>query len=205
MGIFVKICCIANEDDALRVAELRPDAVGFIFSAKSKRHVTASDVGRWTAQLPKDLLKVGVFVDTEPRLVASIMQEAGLDVAQLHGSEMPMAYAKLGLRVWKTAYAGRADASSLSASPIDAVLLDTYSPTSPGGTGEVGDWKAAADFVKSCTKHVLLAGGLSPENVREAIRAVRPWGVDVCSVVEASPGRKDLKKVEAFITACRRD
>ena len=104
---------------------------------------------------------------------------------------------------WKVVYLDRGGPPPEEAAFVDAYLVDSYSAESPGGTGRVGDWGAARKFVESCGKPVVLAGGLTPENVTEAIQAVRPWGVDVSSGVELSPGRKDLQKVERFIRACR--
>jgi phosphoribosylanthranilate isomerase len=106
-------------------------------------------------------------------------------------------------KYWKVVYLDRGEPGPEEAAFVDAFLVDHYSAVSPGGTGQVADWAAARDFVRRCAKPVILAGGLTPENVVEAIRAVRPWGVDVSSGVELSPGHKDLKKVERFIQACR--
>ena len=204
MGVFVKICGLANAEDTAATLTLRPDAVGFVFWHGSKRHVVAAKVSEWLRGAPADILKVGVFVDASPDVVERTVREAGLDVAQLHGKEDPAAYAGRGFRVWKVAHAGIDDVDALQVASVDALLLDTYSPESRGGTGLVGDWDAARRFARRSAKPVLLAGGLTPLNVAEAIAIVRPWGADVSSGVEARPGAKDMAKVEAFISACRK-
>ena len=113
-------------------------------------------------------------------------------------------YRQPGFGLWKLVHPG-ALAAGVAADPsVDALLIDTYSPTAPGGTGQVGDWPAAARFVQRTKVPVVLAGGLTPANVADAVRAVRPWAVDVSSGVEMSPGRKDLAKVREFIEQCRK-
>lgn len=203
MGCRVKICGLAHPDDVAAVAALRPDAIGFVFWPASRRAVRADRVAEWTAGLPSSVLKVGVFVDASPDEVLRTMDRAQLDVAQLHGRESANAFRAFPRPIWRSV-ALRPDAiPDLSSWSVDAYLIDTYSSTSPGGTGEVGDWDRARAFVASSVRPVWLAGGLTPANVREAIRAVCPWGVDVSSGVEQMPGRKDSEKVRAFIEACR--
>ncbi len=203
MSVFVKICGIARREDAEAVAAMGPDAVGFVFWQKSRRYVKPSIVGHWTSAMPKAMLKVGVFVDATPREVQNTVAAAGLDVAQLHGSEDPALFAGLGFNVWRVVRPENTPAAMTDGWPVDALLVDTYSPDSPGGTGRTGDWSLARDFVAGSRHSVLLAGGLTPENVREAIGSVRPWGVDVSSGVEEAPGKKDLGKVREFIERCR--
>jgi phosphoribosylanthranilate isomerase len=203
MSLFVKICGLATRDDALAVAELRPDAMGFVLWPRSKRFVRPEMLAEWIEQLPAAILKVGVFVDAKPKDVRRTMISTGLDVAQLHGSEDPAEYVDPAFEVWRVARPERDGASLVDGWPVDAVVVDTYSPTLPGGTGQVGDWEAARTFVAGTKHRVLLAGGLTPSNVREAVRVVQPWGVDVSSGVEESPGRKDLQKVREFIERCR--
>ena len=205
MGLFVKICGIACAVDAAAVAALRPDALGFVFWAGSKRRVSASEVGAWVADLPTDILKVGVFVDATPDEVRRVVEAARLDVAQLHGSERPADFSGLPFRLWR-ALSLRSPVEPVPMGwSVDAFLIDTYSAASPGGTGQVGDWAASRSFVQRSTKPVLLAGGLHPGNVREAVRQVAPWGVDVSSGVELAPGRKDLDRVREFIEQCREE
>lgn len=205
MGLFVKICGLASASDAQAVAALRPDALGFVLWPGSKRYARPEEVGSWTRDLPPDLLKVGVFVDATPDEVQRALAVAGLDVAQLHGAERPQDFAGRGLPLWRALSLRSAEEAVPAGWSVDAFLVDTYSAQSPGGTGLVGDWAAARSFVRRCPQAVLLAGGLHPGNVREAVAAVRPWGVDVSSGVEAAPGRKDLAKVREFIERCREE
>lgn len=211
----VKICGNATEADARLVAELAPDFMGYIFWSGSKRHVTPEAVRDWAKNLPP-IPRVGVFVNATPDDVRHAVETAGLFAVQLHGEEDPANYAGLAQEVWKVvkiapgqnvevrnpkSESGIAD--SLIRHPADAYLLDTHIPNVPGGTGLAGDWNAARAFVAATPRPVLLAGGLTAENVREAIRAVGPWGVDVSSGVESAPAKKDLAKVAAFIAAAR--
>ncbi|MBU0678091.1 MAG: phosphoribosylanthranilate isomerase [Verrucomicrobia bacterium] len=203
MGLFVKICGCANEADAKAVASFGPDAMGFIFWPGSPRCVDPAEVSRWVEGMPAAILKVGVFVNQELDVVRDTAATAGLDVVQLHGDETPAYCGELEGRIWKAVHLDRCDLALLNSYPVDAFLVDSYSTESPGGTGKTVDWSVAADFVRNSPKNVLLAGGLRPENVGEAVDMVHPWGVDVSSGVEASPGRKDLEKVREFIEACR--
>ena len=211
--MFVKICGLCSGADVQAVAALEPDALGFVFWSGSKRCVRPADVAAWTRGLPSGLLKVGVFVNTAPAELEATVREAGLDVVQ-YGffqtlEKQQEIFPNIGKKIrefskhWKTVYPGRGEPAPGEAAFVDAFLLDSYSAESPGGTGRVGDWAAARAFVAHCGKPVVLAGGLTPDNVAEAIREVRPWGVDVSSGVEVAPGRKDLKKVEGFVRACR--
>ena len=205
MGLFVKICGLASGADTQAVAALRPDALGFVLWPGSKRRARSEDVASWVRDVPAGLLKVGVFVDATPDEVERAVAVAGLDVAQLHGAECAADFAGRPLRLWR-ALGLRAVAQPIpSGWSVDAYLIDTYSAQSPGGTGQVGDWVAARSFVERSPRPVLLAGGLTPVNVKAAVAAVRPWGVDVSSGVEAQPGRKDLAKVREFIERCREE
>ena len=205
MGLFVKICGIAAADDASAVAEMRPDALGFVFWGGSKRFVRAEAVGRWTRDLPAGILRVGVFVDASPDEVHRVVEVAGLDVAQLHGAERPEDFVGRPFRLWRALSLRSGEDVVPAGWPVDAFLVDTYSPHSPGGTGHVGDWTAARSFVERCPAPVLLAGGLNSANVKAAVAAVKPWGVDVSSGVELQPGKKDLVKVREFIERCREE
>lgn len=204
MEPFVKICGIARASDAAAVAAQKPDFMGFILWPGSKRHVTAETLGAWSRDLPTDIPRVGVFVDATVDEVRRSVEVARLQVVQLHGAENPSAFRGLGAKVWKVVRTGEGIAPPHADASVDALLVDTYSPTAPGGTGVVGDWSAAADLVRSVRTPVVLAGGLTPDNVGAAVRAVRPWAVDVSSGVEQSPGVKDLSKVREFIERCRR-
>jgi phosphoribosylanthranilate isomerase len=210
MPIFVKICGLANAEDVTAIAALRPDALGFVLWPKSPRAVRPEQIADWTRDLSPGLLKVGVFVDTNPYDIRRAVKVARLDVVQWHGfPKAGKAHATLfqtlekGLagvaKVWTVVRLDREPAPAF----VDALLLDSYSPGTPGGTGQTLDWTVAREFVAASRTKVLLAGGLRAENVAEAIRTVRPWGVDVSSGVEAQPGKKNLDAVRRFIEAAR--
>ena len=204
MKIFVKICGLCTPEDVEAVAELKPDAMGFVFWQKSRRAVRAEDVADWTKGLPSSIQKVGVFVDSPLAEVARAIKRAGLAVVQLHGHEPPEICELMPVKVWKALSIERKLSDPPESYHVDAFVLDSYSAESPGGTGIVGDWDRSREFVKTCETPVLLAGGLTPENVRDAVRKVKPWGVDVSSGVELRPGKKDIEKVRVFIKQCRK-
>jgi phosphoribosylanthranilate isomerase len=198
----VKICGLANLDDALHAAACGADALGFVFYPKSPRHVTAELAREIIAVLPPFVAAVGLFVNEEPDRIRAIAGFCGLDVLQLHGDETPD---DCRLPPWRTVKALRirdsASLAGLDGWPTSALLLDAWRPDSYGGTGHTFDWSLAARAATG--RRVILAGGLTPENVTEAVRTVRPYAVDVSSGVEASPGRKDPAKVAAFIRAAK--
>jgi phosphoribosylanthranilate isomerase len=204
MKIFVKICGLCAPEDVEAVAELKPDAMGFVFWHKSRRAVKPEDVAEWVQGMPPSIQKVGVFVDSPLEEVARTIERAGLNVVQLHGHEPPEICELIPVKVWKAFNLGKSVPESMDSYRVDAFLLDSYSAESPGGTGRVGNWDWARALVKFCDTPVVLAGGLTPENVRDAIRKVKPWGVDASSGVELRPGRKDIEKVRAFIEQCRK-
>lgn len=203
MGVFVKICGLREPADIEQTAALRPDALGFNFWPGSKRYVDPGVLKDVLPGIPESILKVGVFVDMPSDEIRRIMDAAGLDVAQLHGGETADFCAGLQRRMWKAVHLNRLAPGEMPVYPVDALLIDSYSTHSPGGTGIRLDWNASRDFVKRSPLPVLLAGGLTPENVSEAIRSVQPWGVDVSSGVEQQPGKKDMDRVKAFIEQCR--
>ena len=193
--MFVKICGITSEDDALLAVALGADALGFVF-APSPRQVTASRVYDITRRLPPEILTVGVFRDELPDRVIDITQRAGLKAAQLHGRESRNQVEQVNKYVhWviKSVEAGSAAAMHADNLGTDMVLVDASEP----GSGKLFDWSLLADMPE--VPRLMLAGGLNPENVGLAIETVRPWGVDVSSGVEAEPGRKDPIKLRAFI------
>ncbi len=212
MRLLVKICGMANAEDVAAIEAMHPDAMGFVFWKGSPRYAIPEDVAVWTRMFPTSILKVGVFVDSTAEEISQIVETAGLDVVQLHGFQtleknrenFPMfgKNSRKFSRVWKVVRLDRG--TPMGDEPVDAYLLDSYSPGSPGGTGKTLDWNAAAEFVQSTITPVILAGGLTPENVAEACRQVKPWGVDVNSGVEKQPGKKDIKKVREFIARCRK-
>ncbi len=197
--MFVKICGITNEDDALLAVAMGADAVGFIF-APSPRQITASLVYDITRRLPPEILTVGVFRDEHPSRVIDTVNRAGLKAAQLHGHESPEIVAEVAAgvrRVIKAVVAGSDDATNAHTFGTDFVLVDAPAP----GSGKVFDW-SMVDFV-AAGPNIILAGGLTPDNVADAVRVADPWGVDVCSGVERAPGKKDALKVKAFIERAR--
>jgi phosphoribosylanthranilate isomerase len=197
--MFVKICGITNEDDALLAVAMGADAVGFIF-APSVRQVAAQQVYDITRRLPPEILTVGVFRDEHPDLVIETVRRAGVKAAQLHGHESPDDVAAVVAhvrRVIKAFSAGSADARRADQFPTDIILVDAPSP----GSGEMFDWTLAAEVAPG--PRLILAGGLTPDNVAAAIHQVQPWGVDVATGVEREPGKKDALKVKAFIERAR--
>src|SRR5208282_3962087 len=170
---------------------------------KSPRYVSLKTAAAISKQLPPFVMRVGVFVDAETDFILRAIGEAGLTMLQFHGDEPPEFCTQFGLMSMK-AFRIR-DAESLKEIPkyqTDAYLLDAYSPEARGGTGEKFNWNLAIEAQKF-GKPIFLAGGLTPENVADAVRKVRPFGVDVSSGVESAPGKKDRKKVRDFIAAVR--
>ena len=203
MSVKVKICGITSVSDANAAAESGADALGFMFWDKSPRAVSLGAAAEIVRQLPPFIVKVGVFVNAEEDLVIRAIRECGLNLLQFHGDETPEYCLQFGLMSMK-AFRMR-DAGSLKALanyPTDAWLLDAYTRGKPGGTGEQFDWDLAVEAVK-LGRPIFLAGGLTPENVGEAVTRVQPYAVDVSSGVEAAPGRKDHAKVREFIAAAR--
>lgn len=203
MGVFIKICGICSEGDLGQISALGPDAIGFIQWPKSRRYIASTTVGQW--ETPGHIKRVGVFVSPTEAELAHAAQHARLDVLQVHrvpdGWTLDRALFK-GLEVWRALNPDELYFNE-SSFRFDRYLLDSYDPKTVGGTGQVCDWDKAETLVKSLETPVLLAGGLTAENVAEAIEAVHPWGVDVSSGVEIEPGVKDIVKVEAFIAAAR--
>jgi phosphoribosylanthranilate isomerase len=204
----VKICGITNRTDAGVAVEAGADLLGFIFYPPSPRSVTAERAGKVIEHVRKassSVRTVGVFVDEEVNAVRWVAARCGLDAVQLHGGEPPEAVEALmedGLDVFK-AFRVRdwAFLANMERYRPTAFLLDAYVPHQRGGTGKTFDWELAT--VARAHGPILLAGGLTPDNVAQAIRAVRPWGVDTASGVEGSPRRKEHDKVRRFIAAAK--
>ena len=197
--MFVKICGITNEDDALFAVAMGADAVGFIF-APSARQVAPQKVYDITRRLPPEVLTVGVFRDEHPSRVVEIANRAGVKAVQLHGSETPEQVAQVAASVrWviKAFPAGSPRVAQADHYGTDLVMLDAPSP----GSGKVFDWSLAAEVPEGL--RLILAGGLDPDNVADAVQAVEPWGIDVATGVEAEPGRKDPTLVRRFIANAR--
>ncbi|MGE5644971.1 MAG: phosphoribosylanthranilate isomerase [Acidobacteriota bacterium] len=202
--MMVKVCGITNRDDALAAAACGVSALGFNFYPKSPRYVAVEAAQELLAVVPRNVLKVGLFVNEAPACVAEVAARLSLDVVQLHGEwkrgQTPFLAEKgsvpfsvwLGVRV--TAGFRIEDLDCVEA---EAFLLDTPAADLYGGTGQTFDWSLA----RGARRPVILAGGLDETNVRKAIEAAEPWGVDACSRLESSPGRKDHRKMESFIKA----
>jgi phosphoribosylanthranilate isomerase len=201
----VKICGITNLEDALLAASLGAHALGFIFYQKSPRAIRPEAAREIIRALPPLVLSVGVFVDEEAQVVREISERVGLDWVQLHGRESPEYCRSLGRRVLKGfRIKNEASLAFLSEyqNAVQAFLLDTYRPGTPGGTGETFDWEIARQALKYGP--VILAGGLTPDNVAAALQTAKPQGVDVASGVEVSPGKKDPGKLKAFFQAIKK-
>ena len=197
--MFVKICGITNEDDALFAVAMGADAVGFMF-APSPRQIAPQQVYDITRRLPPEILTVGVFRDDHPSRVIDIVNRSGVRAAQLHGHETPADVAEVSTRVrWviKALVAGTADARRADQFGTDLIHIEGNAP----GSGKLFDWSLIDEVPEG--PRIILAGGLTPDNVAGAVERVRPWGVDVSSGVERSPGKKDALKVKAFIERAR--
>ena len=214
MNIWVKICGNTTLGDAQLAADAGADAVGFVF-APSPRRVTVEQVAAITPHLPARFEKIGVFVDAEFDEIAAAVKESGLTGVQLHSGVETGLAARLrkrfgaDLRLLQVIHYGENAAHELrtaSSDPdVNGVLVDSRTATAVGGTGIAFDWQAARAEIfdgRSWLK-LVVAGGLTPSNVAEAIATLRPWGVDVVTGVEAAPGRKDPEKVHAFIAKAR--
>jgi phosphoribosylanthranilate isomerase len=209
MHTWIKICGTTCLEDALQSIEAGANALGFIF-APSKRRVTPEQAQKIIHELPQAVERIGVFMNSTPAEIASIASEAGLTGIQMHGDESPAEiYNQLpvggrdALRKIKTilvqdVFEDRFDVA-VTAGMVDAYLLD-----SGAGSGKTFDWQAARARLDGRQERLIIAGGLSPDNVGEAIRAFKPWGVDVVTGVEREPGRKDPEKLKAFVAAVRR-
>lgn len=211
MPIWIKICATTCIEDALASIEAGADALGFVF-APSKRQVSAEQAEKIAASLPPDVERIGVFCNEPAERVAEIAEQVGLTGIQLHGDETPEFVRGLRaglsgqrkLTIIKTVlvddnFETRFAQAGNSSEYVDCILLD-----SGGGTGRTFDWKRAEPLLARNQKRLIVAGGLNPGNVGDAIRKFSPWGVDVVSGVERGPGRKDPEKVKAFVEAVRR-
>lgn len=199
--MFVKICGTTSEEDALLSVALGADAVGFVM-APSPRQVTASHVSDIVKRLPTEVMTVGVFRGDDPQRVVEQVLTSGVRAVQLHGQEsrkdIEFIRSKLPLTIIKALPAGSSQVARADKYKADILLLDAPNP----GSGQTFDWSLVGQ-VPAGVKF-MIAGGLNPENVADAIRATNPWGVDVVSGVEASPGRKDPRKLREFIKNAQR-
>jgi phosphoribosylanthranilate isomerase len=200
--VFVKICGIRRVTDAMHAVEQGATALGFIFWPRSPRYLNPDRAAMIIEELPKDITAVGVFVNETPEAIQKAVETSGVTAVQLHGDEPPSYANALTLPPFRSVTLETA-AEVCPAWPAGTTfLLDAADPVRRGGTGAAVDWKAAAALAKQWP--IVLAGGLTPDNVAGAIAAVRPVGVDVSSGVEASPGEKDALKMSRFIATARR-
>ena len=188
--MMVKICGITNREDALVAVEAGASAIGFNFYRESPRYISHTGAAMISAKLPPAVWKVGVFVNEKPEIIAKTVIEAGLDVAQLHGTS-----AARGVRVWRALPANGQITGSLTEA-VEAVVIDSTDGVG-GGTGKTWDWTQAPHLKQK----IIIAGGLDADNVRIAIEQTQPWGVDACSRIEKSPGLKDHDRMRRFIRA----
>jgi phosphoribosylanthranilate isomerase len=220
--MWIKICANTNLDDAQLAAEMGADAVGFVF-APSKRQVTAAQVASIAPHLPSSVERVGVFHTQDANEIAGIAQQVGLTAIQLHGGSNPALAEELQRRFegrisliqtihWQVdaddssaAMVGRQLELLNADGVIDRVLIDSKVGQATGGTGITFNWDEARSVLTQSAGRLklIVAGGLRPENVAEAIHGLNPWGVDVASGVEATPGRKDPERLAAFIRNAR--
>ncbi len=202
-GVRVKICGVTRLEDALAAVRLGADALGFNFWPRSKRFVAPETAGAIVRRLPPGIAAFGVFVDPTRDEVLAAVAASGVGVAQLHGDEPPELCLSLPVPVVKAVrIASSRDLAQLASYEVRAFLFDAPS-AGYGGSGATCDWSLAAEVARELP--VLLAGGLAPDNVAEAVRTVRPLGVDVASGVESAPGVKDVARMEAFIRAAKEE
>ncbi|MBD3320321.1 MAG: phosphoribosylanthranilate isomerase [Chitinivibrionales bacterium] len=203
MPVRIKICGITRYEDARIAAGLGADALGFIFYPESPRYIVPAAAKRIIAQLPPFISKTGVFVNETEEFIHAAIRESGIDTIQLHGNESPAFCARMPLPVVKAfSIDSNADIDLLGRYSVAGFLLDTWDKSLRGGTGKTFDWSIAE---KACRKYpaVILAGGLGPTNISEALENVLPYGVDVNSGVEIKPGIKNPKKLKETITLAK--
>ena len=195
----VKICGITRAQDAIKAVEFGADAIGLVFYGKSPRAISIDDARAIIQKIPPFVTVVGLFVDPSPKDVAAVLHRVSLDLLQFHGDELPSecsAYGKPYIKAIKMREGDDIAAQVARYTSARGILLDTYDPKVPGGTGRVFDWNR---IPKDLDKPIILAGGLTPENVWQAITKVRPFAVDVSGGVEADKGIKDVEKMAAFM------
>ena len=200
-ALFIKVCGITRLTDALHAVEHGATAVGFVLWPRSPRAITVERAADIIAELPSNVMTVGVFVNEPVDAIRQVVERARLTAVQLHGDEPPAYADALDWPVIRAVSVNDIGEASEAWSPDTALLVDNIDPVRRGGTGAAIDWSQAAVIAQK--RRVVLAGGLTPDNVASAIRAVRPYGVDVSSGVESAPGVKDFDKVAQFIANAR--
>ncbi|MFA5688185.1 MAG: phosphoribosylanthranilate isomerase [Kiritimatiellales bacterium] len=210
MSVFIKICGICSRKDLEQICALEPDAVGFVFYPDSKRYVRPEQVAGWFGNVPEKIRRVGVFVEPAAEEAEEIARICHLDVIQIHMRSNDWKLDRPlfeGLEVWLAPRIGAAPGKEVlrAVSPAPEILLvDSFDPEKIGGTGKPVDFETALAARKQFNIPVMLAGGLTPGNVCDAIEVVQPWGVDVSSGVEIEPGVKDIRAVKQFIWNVRK-
>ena len=198
----VKFCGLTHRDDVAEAVESGADALGFVFYESSARYVTPEQASELTRIVPAFITRVGLFVDADAALVQGIFHHAGLNLVQYHGNESSEFCDSLGLPYIK-AFRVRSGINILAEMErypnALGFLLDAYVEGRPGGTGERFDW----GLIPKTDRTIILAGGLTPENAKDAIECVAPWALDVSGGIETEPGRKDPDKMRRFVSACR--
>ncbi|MEW6067230.1 MAG: phosphoribosylanthranilate isomerase [Nitrospirota bacterium] len=199
MQVRVKICGITNLDDAMAAVDSGADALGFVFFKGSPRYISYNDAGAIIKKLPAFVTSVGVFVDEKPKQIEQIIDQIHIDIVQLHGNEPPEMCNISGrlIKAIRIKSLNSLDPLNGYKDKVCAFLLDTFTPDTLGGTGRVFNWDIAV-YAKQFGR-IILAGGLNPDNVADAIKRVRPYGVDVSSGIESKKGKKDQKKLRLFI------
>lgn len=201
----VKICGITREEDALAAAEAGADAIGLVFYAKSSRNITIEQAKRIVAGLPPFVVSVGLFVNPAAAEVEAVIRQVGLDLLQFHGDESPgfcQGFSRPYIKALRMKPGVDAAVFATSHPAARGLLLDAWEQDSYGGTGKTFDWQRIKPLAGA--SRIILAGGLSPANVAEAITTVRPWAVDVSSGVEQAPGIKSAERIHSFISEVRR-
>jgi phosphoribosylanthranilate isomerase len=199
--MFMKICGITRLTDALHAVQHGATALGFVFWPHSPRYVTPQRAGEIVAELPAGTAAVGVFVNETVDGIRAVIARTGISAVQLHGDESPDYAVALGWPIFRAMTIADAESDSASWPEETTLLLDTIDPKRRGGTGETVNWPQAAAIAQK--RRIVLAGGLTPANVADAIGAVRPFGVDVSSGVEEAPGVKNFDKVARFLENAR--
>jgi phosphoribosylanthranilate isomerase len=199
----IKICGITNFDDAMAAVDYGTDALGFIFFKQSPRYITYKKAASIIAKLPPCITTVGVFVNEDPEQIEKSVAITGIDIVQLHGNESPdkIASSRRIIKAIRVKSLESLDPLIYFKGLVSAFLLDTYTPDILGGTGQIFNWDIAVEAKQF--GRIILAGGLTPDNIAEAVRWVRPYGVDVSSGVESEKGRKDHNKLNLFIKRAR--
>ena len=199
--MFLKICGITRLSDALHAVEHGAGALGFVFWPQSPRHISPEHAAEIIAALPPGVDAVGVFVNEPVEGIRSVAAQTGVSTIQLHGDETPAYPAALDWPVLRAITVDQVKEASAAWPPETLFLMDTADPVRRGGTGTTIDWRQAASAARG--RRIVLAGGLTPDNVADAIVTVRPFGVDVSSGVEDAPGVKNADKVARFLASAR--